>query len=158
MWTETILPAASTVTLTRLTRKSMVAIEPGVKTRTVLPEALRASKEELADWMCIPRRFFVEEGVEEPKDRRMDIFSDFKSGFVTLLHFAQSFFMQRQGMGKEGRRSRAGGHLGSWEPGTAKRRQLEQVRCGEGISTSFRYSLCLLRRPQHLLCVCRVCA
>jgi hypothetical protein len=74
MWTETILPAASTLTFTRLARKSLVAIEPGVKTRTVLPEALRASKEEPADWMCIPTRFLVEEGVEEPKDRRLDIF------------------------------------------------------------------------------------
>ncbi len=87
MWTETILPAASTVTLTRFARKSMVAIEPGVKTRTVLPEALRASKEELADWTCIPTRFLAEEGAVEPKDRKLDIFSDFKSGFVAVLHF-----------------------------------------------------------------------
>lgn len=66
----------------------MVAIEPGVKTRTVLPEALRASKEELADWTCIPTRFLAEEGAAvEPKDRKLDIFSDFKSGFVAVLHF-----------------------------------------------------------------------
>jgi hypothetical protein len=100
----------------------MVAIEPGVKTRTVLPEALRASKEEPADWMCTPTRFLVEEGVEEPKDRRFNIFSDFKSGFVTFLHFAQSFMMPRPGDGEGMAAQQCGplGQLGAAVPRTAK--------------------------------------
>ncbi len=46
----------------------MVTMEPGSNTRTVLPDALRASIEELADLMSKPIRLVIETEAEEANE------------------------------------------------------------------------------------------